>query len=141
MKDCITREDLIEIINPFIDIVHAKYRFRPRHDIRCGLKSNIPLCCILFFLVFWQIIFIFVHFSIVRKFVSWYPPEPCGYVPCVFCVIRKSFRKVHDCSASDPHCCMFLFLFVHLTSNYPVSFCKVISCLLNYVFLILSISR
>lgn len=104
----ITEVDLYGVATPFLDILHAKYNLRFRGDLMCGLKSNIPVCCILFYVFIWKTSFLFVHFPIVKKFIYWYPPKTsCGYVPCLVCLLRKRFNKVHECDVKDSQCCMF----------------------------------
>lgn len=70
------------------------------NHIRCGQHSNIPLCCILFFIVFWTPLFYLLCFKPVKWFINWYPPirqERFNYVPCPFCLVFNRRRKLKIC--------------------------------------------
>lgn len=95
------------------DVLNSKVDLSPvaiLRDIRCGWKSNIPVCCILFFCVVWRLLYFFIAFSLVKKFIYWYPPnspEGCNYIPCFFCFLLRRGRKLYVCSANDSTCCCF----------------------------------
>lgn len=93
-----------DILNSKVDMsLGAIFR-----DIRCGWKSNIPICCILFFCVIWRMLYFFITFSLVRKFIYWYPPnmsEGCNYIPCFICFMLRRGRKLYVCNENDKTCC------------------------------------
>ena len=95
----------------YCDVHNAKVDLSPWavfRDVRCGWKSNIPICCILFFCVFWKMLYFFISFSIVKKFIYWYPPrtpEGCNYIPCFICFLLRRGYKLYVCSADDVTCC------------------------------------
>lgn len=64
-----------------------------------GLHSNIPECCILFWLVFWKDILSKVVFkdeeNVFRRF-------RVGYIICPHCRIHKNIVKIHRCNDSCP---------------------------------------
>lgn len=77
-----------------------------RH-IRCGLKSNIPICCIVFYLLR-EPLYFFINFTLVKKFIYWYPYRTkCkyNYVPCLICFLFRRVRKLYVCTESDIDCC------------------------------------
>jgi hypothetical protein len=104
-------EDVHTVTQLHVDILNSKDNFTNiGNDIKCGLKSDIPVCCIIFFCTFWKLFFCFVSFSLVKKFIYWYPPRvTCDwdYVPCFICSILRRSRKVYVCSENDTSCCCF----------------------------------
>lgn len=93
-------------------ILNSQVNLSPRNlfrDIRCGLKSNIPICCVLFFIVLGWFYF-FINFSLVKRFIYWYPPQTtCEYCykPCFICFLFHRVRKLYVCPKSDVNCCCF----------------------------------
>lgn len=92
----------VDILNSEVDL---RYIYR---DVRCGLKSNIPVCCIIFFIMR-KFLYFFINFSLVKKFIYCYPPpkQKYNYVPCFVCFLFRRVRKVYDCSKSDISCCCY----------------------------------
>ena len=94
-----------------VDILNSKNNFSHiRNDVKCGLKSNIPVCCILFFCIIWKLIFCFMSFNLAKRFICWYPDKAkydWEYVPCFMCFLLRRYRKVYVCSESDVNCCCF----------------------------------
>lgn len=93
------------------DILNSKVDFKPTifRDVRCGLKSNIPVCCILFFLVR-RWLYFFINFTLVKKFIYCYPAKAeCkySYIPCFICFLFRRVRKLYVCSENDVNCCGF----------------------------------
>jgi hypothetical protein len=94
------------------NILNAKVDLSPTclfRDIRCGLKSNIPICCILFFIVRGWLYFL-MNFSLVEKFINSYPSRTkweCNYIPCFICFLFRRVRKLYVCPQSDVNCCCF----------------------------------
>jgi hypothetical protein len=92
------------------DILNSKVDIAIFRDINCGLKSNIPVCCILFFCIIWRTLYFFITFSLVKKFIYWYPPhspEECNYIPCFVCYLLRRDRKLYVCAENDVTCCCF----------------------------------
>lgn len=78
-------------------------------DVRCGLRSNIPVCCILFFIIR-GLFYYFINFSLVKKFICYYPPKTLckyNYVPCFICFLFHRVRKLYVCSEEDITCCCY----------------------------------
>ena len=105
------RSNIEELNDLHVDFLNAEVNFKllPR-DIRCGLRSNIPICCILFFCVIWRLLYFFINFSLVKKFLGWYPPnspEGCNYIPCLFCLLLRRSRKLYECELNDKTCCCY----------------------------------
>ena len=75
--------------------------------IVCGWHSNIPICCIAFFLLVWIPLFNFRDFSWVRKITHWWPPISFNYVPCPFCFLFNRRRKLKKCEITCGSCCRF----------------------------------
>lgn len=68
---------------------------------RCGINSNIPFCCILFFLFCWRPLFVLLHFKIIEKLIYFYPGKnDYHYVPCFFCLILNKKRKLYKCDVN-----------------------------------------
>lgn len=106
----ITDQDIKDIGSPYVLLSQSKVDFN-LNCIYCGLKSNIPFCCILFFLIFWKPIFILVHFKIVQKFIHYYPPRTyCDfcYIPCFFCLMLRKCSPLKTCNyQEDSDCCCY----------------------------------
>jgi hypothetical protein len=75
------------------------------NHIRCGRCSGIPICCIIFFLVFWVPLFYFINFKLVKRFIKWWPPAKFNYVPCVMCYFLKNKKQIYVCKIGDKRCC------------------------------------
>lgn len=89
MNAVITEDEILDILRPAADITNSKFRFNFYGEIRCGLRSKIPVCCILFYLLLWKPLFLFIHFDIVKRFIVWYPPRTYynyNHVPCLICL-------------------------------------------------------
>lgn len=70
------------------------------HDIRCGLHSGIPICCVAYFITQWQPSEknkFGIHAASNRREQLDYPKV--GYIPCEQCIRDKNFIPVvHECS-------------------------------------------
>ena len=74
----------------------------------CGWYSNIPVCCIIFFVLVWSPLFYFNSFSLVKKFLDRWPPgKPFYYVACPFCVLFNKRKKSKVCEYSCTGCCLY----------------------------------
>lgn len=106
----ISREELRVLLELHVDLENSKPEFSLRdmfRHIRCGFRSNIPICCILFYVFVWNFIYLFMYFEVVKKFICWYPPKNvCEYVACPICVILRRRQELHECSEFDPNCCL-----------------------------------
>jgi len=71
----------------------------------CGRHSGIPLCCMIFFVFLWGPLSRLSYFSLVKKFIYWYPPVKFGYVPCLFCFVLRRKAKIRNCSNDNLYCC------------------------------------
>lgn len=100
-------KDLEKISSLYCDIVNSKPGFNVIGHIRCGIGSNIPICCILFFILR-EILYYFIHFKIVKYFIYNYPPrgKEYYYIPCFICFVLGRVRKVNICSEDDANCCL-----------------------------------
>ena len=65
------------------------------HDIRCGLHSGIPLCCILWFITCWKPL----HRHICSGYfqVMWLRGADFDHIPCPICLARGREDGVADC--------------------------------------------
>ncbi len=79
--------------------------------IVCGWHSNIPVCCIVFFLLCWSPLFYLTAFSWVQRFIEWWPPSKrrFNYVACPLCVLRNKRNRLKICSESTgcAGCCRY----------------------------------
>lgn len=109
MKESLLRK----VTELHVDMLNCQLDLRPAsiiRDIRCGWKSNIPICCVLFFCVVWRLLYVFINFSLVKKFLYWYPPRTVcesNYIPCFICLLLRRVRKLYVCSEKDVTCCCF----------------------------------
>lgn len=81
----------------------------PKH-VRCGRMSNIPFCCIVFYLFFWTPMFACRRLPLFKRFTRWYPPgKPFNYVPCFLCLTLQRRRKIKHCdyAPNDVGCCLY----------------------------------
>ena len=112
MIDSISKDEIVLVLGKYVELRQSAFEFSfivTWHHIICGIRSNIPFCCIVFFIIFWKLIFLFINFSIVRKFVSWYPPrKTCNYhyVACPICVLFGRFHSLYICDENDSYCCL-----------------------------------
>ena len=83
---------------------YSPYFFR---HFRCGWHSNIPICCMIFFVTFWQVCWLLGHFPLIRKFLGYYPSHKYRnyrYVPCFFCYFMGSCNRVLTCNVNCRRC-------------------------------------
>lgn len=103
--------DIRFINNLHVDVLNANVDFNFKliyRDFRCGWKSNIPICCMLFFSFFWRFLYLFVNYSLVKKFLSSYPADGrWRYKPCFMCFLFGRVRKLYLCNENDVSCCWF----------------------------------
>jgi hypothetical protein len=108
----ISKNELQDVLKKYIELRLAEFDLdfsKLYHHIRCGIRSNIPFCCIIFFCSFWKFIFLLFNFSFVRKFINWYPPRKTynyHYVACPLCVIMHRYRYLRVCNENDSWCCL-----------------------------------
>lgn len=102
----VTNEEIYELNEVLIRSHSHPILGSPYKSVKCGLKSNIPICCILFYITFWHFLFLFMRFGFVWKFIRRYPIEnDRRYVPCFMCYILNKKSKLHKCSEDDITCC------------------------------------
>jgi hypothetical protein len=87
-------------------------KFKPYflHHFRCGRRSNIPVCCMIFFVTFWQACWILGHFPLVKRFLSYYPStkyHKYRYVPCFYCYLMGRCNRVLTCDKDCKSCCQY----------------------------------
>lgn len=73
---------------------NKKYRF---HDIVCGLRSNIPACCIRFWLDAYLQMSSYDQDSYFQKVSN----SPFSYIPCPSCFENKIVNKLILCENSN----------------------------------------
>jgi len=75
--------------------------------IRCGTRSNIPICCMIFFSCIWEPCSMLTHFHIFKRFKEWYFHLSGGfnYIPCPFCILIDKPRVLYKCSGQEYGCC------------------------------------
>ena len=77
-----------------------------RSDRNCGTHSNIPSCCVEFFIKHWwarvsarQTLIGSIYLSLER---AWYPADRRpAYVPCPKCLIKRRAQPLHECDGND----------------------------------------
>jgi len=77
------------------------------YDIKCGCHSNIPLCCILFYIVIWPIVpkkhrraYLGAHTQYAKDTGIWYE-----YIPCPICWMRKRVANRKTCTEQTCKTC------------------------------------
>jgi hypothetical protein len=68
---------------------------------RCGIHSNIPTCCIEFYITRWRGHDMYKCWTgrVYRFLISfWYPPQRSpAYVPCPKCLLKRYAQPLHEC--------------------------------------------
>jgi hypothetical protein len=109
----VSRSEIMKLLELYMDERNSGWRWQPYkyilNHIRCGYHSNIPICCMIFFLVFWIPLFYLLCFQWVKQFINWYPPpmrnkKRFDYVPCPFCFIFNRRRKILLCEKDPENC-------------------------------------
>ena len=64
-------------------------------SITCGYRSNIPICCIIFFETIWGKL-IYPNTRLYNNYMIFHRQQK-GYVHCPICIILKRSREIIDC--------------------------------------------
>lgn len=72
------------------------------YDIRSGINSGIPLCCIIWYTFFWNM-FLLWKINLVKKIYHRVINGEFGYVICPICLILNYGVKVKTCSCIHPN--------------------------------------
>lgn len=75
----------------------------------CGRYSGLPYCCIFFYCFIWSPLFLLFSYSLVKKFIYWYPNrEKYFYVPCPLCLLLNKRVNIKYCDyKTDKNCCVY----------------------------------
>ena len=83
-------------------------------DINCGIKSNIPLCCILFWIIIWKPIFHLLpitgsmnRYLFSKKYLKYLKIE-VEYIPCPICIFKNKANKLKHCIDNLPETCSIM---------------------------------
>ena len=75
------------------------------YEVKCGWVSGIPLCCILWYILFWRFI------AIDCQFKSWYYNKALQrydykvrYVTCPICLMKRKLAQIKDCDIGVKPC-------------------------------------
>jgi len=67
------------------------------YHISYGLHSNIPKCCI----IYWLTEFDVYHNELLRRKYK----MDCGYIPCIECIKKQRSNKIVHCEFHRKSCC------------------------------------
>lgn len=75
------------------ELKKLKYEiYSPEWEKYYGLHSNIPICCVIYYLTDWQMK------SDKQKEIRNKKSDNCQYVRCDFCLHKKKYNKLHICT-------------------------------------------
>lgn len=74
----------------------AKIEYIAR-TMKCGLHSNIPMCCILWFTFIWRHHVYSIGGDVYRSFLADLGRAHPRYIPCPACLARRRFNGVLTC--------------------------------------------
>ncbi len=89
--------------NTNIPYIHAPYEAEIAYFIALGAHSEIPTCCI----HFWLMSFRDASTEDIQKYWTYFPRE-VGYIPCPECIKNKNFIKIHLCDKNNEVCKRYL---------------------------------
>lgn len=64
-------------------------------DWFCGIKSNIPICCV----IFYNFIYGHIPAEFQLKYIKILNPK-YQYIPCPFCIIERKMNEIKSCNWS-----------------------------------------
>lgn len=73
-------------------------------DIRYGLHSRIPVCCILWFVTLWPLLF---KTEAAGTYWRWMEEMRGGgmeYIPCPFCILMGRVKEIKSCTREGCKC-------------------------------------
>lgn len=79
----------------FIRFLPIYYIYRAKICLICGHRSNIPICCIVWFVTFMNVV------QAINPLFDWYirkTPPLFDYFPCPICILRKKVNIVKQCN-------------------------------------------